>query len=282
MKSQRYWLLSGVLFAFAFIAGSVFAMDAAPLAPNQTMGFGNNRLLIFTYEQNYDCVDQPVDDLNFNGIPAESDPGEFQTPICQAAFEPTIDPTGRKITKNTAHLYVLVPMFSLDNDQNATDAIACPPGVRSTTICGTKLGTTLINLFGALPEAFKTTPLVFTQCPDNGTRPGSCTMHSSTVDLGPALVALKKLPPPATNVFVPTPNHSHVVDNNLVNSNAIWWEVRPVLVTNPSDWPPQDGSSGITSVEKMDDAEKAGDAIEVPSNFFLFFSSHATSSMKMD
>jgi len=34
-------------------------------------------------------------------------------------------------------------------------------------------------------------------------------------------------------------------------------------------WP--DGSSGITSSKAMDDAEAAGGAIEVGSNFFLFF-----------
>jgi hypothetical protein len=66
-----------------------------------------------------------------------------------------------------------------------------------------------------------------------------------------------------------------------VTTKAIWWEVRPVLVMNPRDWPPQDGSSGITSVAKMDDAEKEGDAIEVLSNFFLFFSSKIMSHMKM-
>jgi hypothetical protein len=282
MKSWFFQLLSGVLFAIACVAGSAFAWDPGSLAPNQTMGFGNNKLLKFTYKQNYDCVDQPRDDLDFNGVLAQSDPAEFQTPICQAAIEPTIDPPGRKVTKNTAHLYVLVPMFSLDNDQNPNDAIACPVGVRSATLCGSALGSTLISLFGAVPEGFKTNPMVFTQCPDPGTPPGTCTMHSSTVDLGIALVALKKLPPPAKNVFVPTPNHSHVIDNDLINSKAIWWEVRPVLVMNPSDWPPQDGSSGITSVEKMDDAEKEGDAIEVPSNFFLFFSSKIMRHMKMD
>jgi hypothetical protein len=36
-----------------------------------------------------------------------------------------------------------------------------------------------------------------------------------------------------------------------------------------------DGSSGITSSEKMDAAEAAGRAVEVPSNFFLFFRSKA-------
>ena len=40
-----------------------------------------------------------------------------------------------------------------------------------------------------------------------------------------------------------------------------------------SDWPPQDGSSGITSVAKLQAAETAGRAIEAPSNFFLFFGS---------
>jgi hypothetical protein len=44
-------------------------------------------------------------------------------------------------------------------------------------------------------------------------------------------------------------------------------------VTNPSDWPDQAGTMGIRSVKEMDAAEKAGDAIEVGSNFFLFFSS---------
>jgi len=43
--------------------------------------------------------------------------------------------------------------------------------------------------------------------------------------------------------------------------------------TSQSDWPAADGSSGITSAKTMDDAEAAGRAIEVGSNFFLFFSS---------
>ena len=72
-------------------------------------------------------------------------------------------------------------------------------------------------------------------------------------------------------------NHSHIVDNNRVNTQAIWWEVRPVLIMDQSDWPAADGSSGITSVRAMDAAEAAGRAIEVGSNFFLFFQSHIAS-----
>ena len=99
-------------------------------------------------------------------------------------------------------------------------------------------------------------------------------MHASSVDLSVTLAALGKAPnPPIANIFVPTPNHSHVVDNSRVNTGPIWWEVRPVLVMDPRDWPAADGSSGITSSKVMDDVEAAGRAIEVGSNFFLFFSS---------
>src|SRR5215468_628931 len=83
---------------------------SAQLKPNQTNGFGNGRLVTFTYLQNFDCVDQPSLDLDFNGIAAQSDPNEMQTPICQVVTEPTQDPTGGTL-KHTAHLYVLVPMF---------------------------------------------------------------------------------------------------------------------------------------------------------------------------
>src|SRR5262249_61883646 len=65
---------------------------AAQLAANQTNGFGNGNLVTFTYQQNFDCVDEPTLDLDFNGIPAQSDPNEMQTPICQAVTEPSADP----------------------------------------------------------------------------------------------------------------------------------------------------------------------------------------------
>src|SRR5690349_17569277 len=67
---------------------------SAQLAANQTQGFGNDRLVTFTYLQNFDCVDQPKLDLDFNGKKAESDPHEMQTPICQAVTEPAADPAG--------------------------------------------------------------------------------------------------------------------------------------------------------------------------------------------
>ena len=269
-------LLPAAVLAALFAVGGAYAQS---LQPNQTEGYAHGKLVKFTYQQNFACVDQPKDDLDYNGVLAQSDSGEFQTPICQAGIQPTIDPTGDN-AKTTAILYVLVPMFSLDNDQNPDDAIPCPNGVRASTLCGPALGKVLIELFGAVPEAYKIKPLVFTDCPGPGSMPGTCTMHASTVDLGKVLVALGKLPAPATNVFLPTPNHSHVIANGRANTGrAIWWEVEPVLVVDPADWPDQAGNYGITSVRKLRKAEQHGQAIQVPSNFFLFFSSKSMQGM---
>jgi len=216
--------------------------------------------------------------LDFNHIPAESDPHELQTPICQVVTEPTADPTGGSL-KHTAHLYVLVPMFSVDHDTNPADAMPCPNGGRPGELCGIALGQALIQMFGFIPEAWKTTvnPAITTQCPDpNHAVAGTCTMHASSVDLSVLFAGPNGSP--TAPIFVPTPNHSHVVDNSRVNTGAIWWEVRPVLIMDQSDWPTADGTNGITSARAMDEAEAAGRAIEVGSNFFLFFVSHASMS----
>ncbi len=131
----------------------------------------------------------------------------------------------------------------------------------------------MIKLFGALPEAFKAKPLVYTQCLEPGSAPGTCTRHASRLDLASVLADLGFTGPPTANVFVPTPNHSHIVINGDINVRAIWWQVIPVLVTNEADWPAKDGKSGINSVKAMEAAKAAGSAIIAPSNSFLFFSS---------
>jgi len=260
-----------LLAAVALIAATV---SAQTLKPNQTLGYGAGQLLKFTYTENFDCIDQPNDDLDFNGIIAAKDPGEMQTPICQAGKNPWINPPGQVGNPGvtTEPIFVLVPMFSVDNDQNADDAISCKNVVQG-TLCGPALGAELISLFGALPEAFKATPLVYTQCPEPGSAPGTCTMHASRLDLAPVLADLGFTGPPTANVFVPTPNHSHVLINQDINLKPIWWQVVPVLVTKQSDWPTKDGKSGITSLKALEVAKAAGTAIVAPSNFFLFFSS---------
>jgi hypothetical protein len=64
------------------------------------------------------------------------------------------------------------------------------------------------------------------------------------------------------------------VNNDAITKPAIWWQVIPVLVLNESDWPARDGENGITSSSAIQAAIKAGTAVQAPSNFFLFFSSH--------
>ncbi|MGB9197443.1 MAG: hypothetical protein WCB53_11030, partial [Terriglobales bacterium] len=121
-------------FAFSLLSLSAFAQT------NSTLGYGDGELLRFIYTQNFDCIDQPKDDLNFNGVPAALDPGEMQIPICQVGTNPTINPPGKagnpKFT--TEPIYVLVPMFSSDGDQNPNDAISCDNVVPG-TICGPQL-----------------------------------------------------------------------------------------------------------------------------------------------
>jgi hypothetical protein len=264
-----------LLAAVALIAVSA---SAQTLRSNQTLGFGDNQLLTFTYTQSFACIDQPNDDLNFNGIKAAKDPAEQQTPICQLGINPSINPNGQPgnplITSEP--IYVLVPLFSVDNDQNPADAISCD-NVVSGTLCGSALGSELITLFGAVPEAYKAKPLVYTQCPEPGSAPGTCTMHASRLDLAPVLAALGYTGPPTANIFLPTANHSHILINADINFPAVWWQVIPVLVTQQSYWPTADGKSGITSYDDLLAAKKAGVAIVAPSNFFLFFSSNTGS-----
>src|ERR1041385_6514058 len=189
LRLQSLVLTAGTSLILAAVTAS------GQLAANQTNGFGNNKLVTFTYLQSFDCVDQPLLDLDLNGILAQSDPNEMQTPICQPVTEPTQDPAGGNI-KHTAHLYVLVPMFSVNNDTNPNDAMPCPNGGRPGELCGPALGEALIQLFGFVPEAWKTkvNPAITTQCPDpNNAVPGTCTMHASSVDLSQTLIALGKI-----------------------------------------------------------------------------------------
>ena len=160
---------------------------------------------------------------------------------------------------------MISPFFG--NDKNPNDAFSVP------------LGDTLLGLFHFIPEAFKTHPAVDVQCPEPGQpenkhegMPGTCTMHTTQLDLGPVLAKLGKVPP-NTNVFVPTLNHSHVIDETV--KVPVWWQIISVLVTDPSAWPNAEGTRGITSVEVLRQAQKDGKAgPDSPTNFFLFFGVH--------
>ncbi|HEX4210731.1 MAG TPA: hypothetical protein VHY56_10075 [Candidatus Binataceae bacterium] len=251
--------------------------------PNQTLGFGNGKAVLFTYTENFDCVDQPTEDLNFNSVLAQFDPSEMDIPICQPGNgATTFDPTGFPV-KKTDKLYVLIPFFSSTNDTNPDDAIPCPTAGVPNEVCGPALGAFLVKNFGIVPEAYEAHPAVDVQCPNPSDPAGSCTMHGDTVDMSLVLAALN-VPgftnPPSGNTFTPLPNHSHLIFQDQSHKGSVWWQVLPVLVTNASDWPPADGSSGITTVKALAAAEANKEAIEVPSNFFLFFGSQIIKTAK--
>jgi hypothetical protein len=268
MRENRVFKMMAGLAAILLFALGAFAQTssgntARPLAVNQTEGFAQGTLLVFTYFQNFDCIHEPFDDLDHNGQVAAVDANEFQRPICAVGRGPSIDPTGRP-TQNTLKLYVISPFFG--SDLNPNDAFT------------PALGQALISLFGFVPEAFKTHPTVPVQCPEPGLpvtqhtgMPSTCTMHSSQIDLGPVLAKLGKVPP-NTSVIVPTLNHSHIIDGK--HFGPVWWEVVSVLVTDPSAWPSADGTTGINSLDALRAAQAAGKAApDQPTNFFLFFDS---------
>jgi hypothetical protein len=241
-----------------------------PIAVNQTDGYGQGKLGAFTYYQNFACVHEPFSDLDGNGKVAAVDPAEFQTPRCVVGNQPGIDPAGEPGDK-TAPLYVIVPFFDADGDGAAADP-AAPSGESSTG----PLATALKQEFGFVPDAFDPTPGVPVQCPEPGPpltqhkgEFGTCTMHTTTLDLDPTLKALG-LPP--VGAKLPLVNHSHIIQN--INYKPVWWQIRAVLVLDKSIWPNVEGTTGLTSVEAMRKAIADGKAIgDVPSNFYLFFDS---------
>ena len=252
------------LLAFTVCLLASFTLQAqGPLAANQTLGFGADQLLTFTYTQQFHCVVEPNDHRNYGKLAAELDPKQLNFPQCQIGWPSSIDPVGNAATE-TDPLYVLVPFFETNPKE---EAFSKP------------IGTTLKSLFGIVPDAFKRRPGVAVQCPEPGRPIGTCTMHPTQVDLGPVLHALNLIPA-NTVVNLPLVNHSHVLDDADIAKGAEWWQVIVVLVTDPKAWPTADGSSGITSVAKLRSAQSAGQAFpDVASNFYLFFSSDQMGAM---
>jgi len=244
-----------------------------PLAVNQSEGFAKEQVVAFNYLQSFDCLVGPFDEVDNNGQVAAVQPSEFNPGLatvgpltglpfsrCVLGFRPAVDPTGGLIEK-TDELFVLVPFFDINPSNNQAFTPA--------------LGQFLMSTFGFIPEAFKAHPDVPVQCPEPGPprtqhtgAPGTCTMHATTLDFGRVLLGM-----PGTSIPLPTPNHSHVIEAR--NERAIWWKIVSVLVTDPRAWPDANGTRGITSEESLRAAQAAGQARpDVPTNFFLFFSSH--------
>lgn len=272
-------LIPATVAVLLVMAGEVAAQSKAPtrpLAVNQTDGFAENQVVAFTYAESFDCLAGAFDDVDKDTQPAAVQPSEFNPGVaaagpmlgqafshCVLGFSPAVDPTGAPAS-GTEELFVLVPFF----DTNPSNNEAFTP----------ELQTFLINTFGFVPEAFKKHPDVDVQCPEPGPPrtqhtgdPGTCTMHTTTLDFGRILDQALGLPS-GTPVPLPTANHSHVIDK--AKESTRWWKIISVLVTDPKAWPKADGTSGITSVDALRAAQAAGQAKpDVDTNFFLFFDS---------
>ena len=294
-KSPRPILVMGVFLTTVLVAGvlsmsTVWAGDETlPPRPNvtinvnQTDGFGNGELLVFSYFQQFFCTHEPFDDLDNDGDVAAVDPEEFQRPRCVVGRQsPSIDPTGDDID-GVEPFFILVPFFDADDDSEAAVS------ANSSQSENEAFAATLQSLFGFVPDGFDPTPGVDVQCPEPGPPLtahkgdfGTCTLHADTVDLGPLLVQLG-LVPSMTAVQTPTPNHSHIIDGK--NFGAIWWLLNINLVNDRSVWPDVDGNCPagnaagdaevcLNSVDALRVAQAAGQVSNsISTNFFLFFDS---------
>lgn len=231
---------------------------AKSLAPNETLGFGDNQLLVFRYRQQFDCVIGPDSDVDSIGRPADRAPGQFKSPECVIGTPSSLAPSGLPLAQ-TDPLYILVPFFETNKKTGAFTKA---------------LGEALEKLFGFIPDAFKPDPGVAVQCPAPQDRPATCTMHPLQINLGPVLAALGKLPK-GSNLYVPLVNHDHLLKNGMIKQKSEWWTLVVVLVEDPKAWPNAAGTTGITSLAKLRDAQAEKQAsADVPSNFFLYFSSY--------
>ncbi len=244
--------------AVTLALGSAVAVTAGttptrPIAVNQTDGFAQGDVVVFTYSQHFACIHEPFDDLDGtshtgDGLVAAVDPDEFQTPKCivgptASGSLPTIDPTGRDIA-GTERLWVIVPFFESANDADT------------------------------ILEALDPDPGVDVQCPEPGPPLtqhtgafSTCTMHPTTLHAEPVGLG-----------DIPLVNHSHLIRGK--NFGSVWWQILAVLVTDESIWPDKDGnctaggSACLTSLEALRAAQAAGQASgDVPTNLFLFFDS---------
>ncbi len=259
----------GIVLAFGAIilcTNPLLAADPPqrPIEFNEIEGFAKDKLLALTYPINYMCVHDAFDDLDHDGVVAANDSEEHQEEYCAAGIESLLDPAGNP-SSQTKILHALVPFFDADFDGEAS-----PPALQAD----------LQALFGFVPDGFDPTPGVPVHCPHPGPPTsqhtgtyGACAMHPMRLDLGPLLNQLG-LVPPDTLVLTPLVNHMHLLKNP--NEGAQWWKIIVNLVTDQSVWPDMDGTTGITSVSKLEDAQALGQSSgDISTNMYFYLDAKA-------
>jgi hypothetical protein len=258
-----------------------------PLKINQTEGYFEGQVQVFTYAQNFFCTIEAFDDLdgidrNGDGVPSSGDPDEMILPECvsgetEGGSLPMMDPTGKPLSESRL-FFAIVPVFDADGDR--------------------------------IPETFDPDPGVDLQCPEPGPpfteedQPvGSCTTHPSLITAdpilaeglsavtgfevpevptslggfpGPSPVDSPVLIPTAAPNLLPLPGHSHIIETE--NDPTIWWQVIVNLVEDPSVWPTFDGDCPagrdrcLTSLEALRASQAdGGTGRDIPTNIWLFF-----------
>jgi hypothetical protein len=263
------------------LAGSSFANHPDENRPHpigHNEGFGNFKVTVFFYPQQFFCTDEVFDDLdgpghNGDGIVSAQDPDEFQEPsvgppgspcivgeTARGSF-PTIAPDAEPV-QNAEKVWAILPFF--DRNRNAVLDVLDP---------------TVTGPAGATPV----------QCPEPGppftqhVGPfGTCAMHPSTLHVEPVLSSMfAGAAPPGPHI--PLPNHSHIVRDGAVSINPVWWLVISVRVDDETIWPdfngkcpanPAGGRPCLTSLQALREAQARGQAgPDVPTNVWLFFDS---------
>ena len=200
---NRYLHRSALIIGIALACGSAFAQNvkAPKLAPDQSLGYGANHLTTFTYTQvSTAWISPKVTSTSTESRRHPIRPNfrfPFAKPVSSRRLTRPDSPSAASIPPSPCMFWF--PCFPWTTTRIPTTPSRVPASWKART-AGPHWAA-LDGLFGSLPEAFKATPLVYTQCPDPGLPAGTCTMHTSRLDLGLLLVQLGFLQPPAANFF---------------------------------------------------------------------------------
>src|SRR5439155_20237688 len=107
-------------------AGAAVGRPNVQIAANQTDAYGEGQVIVFTYQQSFDCVDGPADELDQNGIKSQQDPIEVNGHKCVAGRTSRLDTAG-DASADTAPVFVILPFFYT----NATDLVAINPACQT-------------------------------------------------------------------------------------------------------------------------------------------------------
>ena len=266
--------VSGLCFTGTGLAGGGNNPITRPIDPHVIEGFAKDKLLGLTYPIQYMCVHEYFDDLDHDGTVTPNDSEEHEKEICTIGRPSSVDPTGKPYERTRA-LNALVPLFDFENDGEASSG--GPNHDQG-------FADLLDSLFGFVPDAYDPDLNIAIHCPHPGPPIslhtgtfGTCAMHPIVLDMSPLLSA--EFPDqfdPDQNIFLPLVNHMHLIKNP--NNQQQWFKILVNLVVDPAAWPDQEGTTGITSLKKLRDAQDAGQVSgDIPTNMFFFFGSQEQS-----